>query len=279
MYVESADSTPMRGLWGPGSGGQPNDDSDLFTSSSADERVAYEAAGNAGVIYKLIHAVENTHFSPVLLPYPKEVVDRVTELIIAQTRAIEDLVQVERSENDNDPQQIQLIPFKRSDMAKFELQRVQFLLCELLRCRIRLIEKLCFLILHEENSSISGGDPSSTALSPPLARPYSELLSPNEKAIALRLAQLKHACMMSSGLRNLPEPLQQLVPALPHGEGQEILPVVESGKHVFVYMLQDIAGPIELAPDVTETMSQGEIFLVPFMSLGHLVADGRARLI
>lgn len=291
MYVETSQGTPMRGLWGAsGTASSDGAGDSLLGAFESDE--ASSLGGNADVIYKLIHAVENTHFSPVLLPYPADVVDRATGLVVAQTALIDELVQQEQADNAEQQEQT-LIPFKRSDMAKYEIQRVQFLLCELLRCRLQLIEKLCFAIAHEAASSVPDGEGGAVsgpkpylssssaagASASPLRRPYAELLSPNERAIAARLAQLKHAAMLASGLRNVPEALQHLVPALPHGEGPEILPVVAVDRHVFVYLLQDMEGPIELAPDVSETMSRGEIFLVPFSSLGHFVADGRARLI
>ena len=273
MFVEPHSSAPMRGLWSdPGTGAGGADANEPFSATRSDD-----GDGHANLIYQLIYAVENTHHSPTLLPYPQAVVDSITGLVVAQTKAVEDLVEVERQEQEQALQlgEATFLPFHRSDILKFELQRVQFLLCELLRSRLHLIDKLCFLITDEVAGAAAarGGPQARTTTA------FSELLSSNELAIALRIAKMKHACMLSSGLRNAPEPLQHLVPNLPHGEGPEILPVVELGKHVCVYLLQDIAGPVELAPDVSETMSKGEIFLVPFASLSQFVADGRARLI
>lgn len=260
MFAEDDARMTPRGLWTDGA----TDDDSTSTSD---------------VIRRLIHAVGNDHHAPDIIPYPTQLVDAVSECIVRQGRIAAELIEEEKAAAAL--QEFSYLPFKRSDIIKIEIQRIQFLLCELLRSRIRKIEKLAFAIVSagESSDSTSGGNMSPGAASSQRAgNPYTDILSPNEMLIAHRLAGLRHACMLNSGLRHVPDPLQMLVPNLPHGEGQEILPVVDLGKHVFVFILQDIGHVVELAPGLNETLTKGEIFLVPYKALQSLVLDGKARL-
>lgn len=237
--------------------------------------------GENKIILELVYATENERNAPTLMPYPQRLIDRMMTLVASKSAEADRLAVQEQEEVAEGS--TSLLPFHTSDILRLEIQRAQFFLSELMRTRIEKIEKLAPTIAYEKMRERS--QPWSS-LTPPaqgssesyLASSIHQNLSENEAFFAERLFEMQQNCLLQGGLRLVPEPLQKLVPNLPHGEGEEILPRPNLNKRVFVLALENL-GEVQLDSDLTQEVNAGEIFIVPYRSFQHFIADGRARLV
>lgn len=217
------------------------------------------------IVDDLTTAAQNERHAPDLLPYPEGLIAEVSSRIVQAKAAIDEKDKKDKQEQESDEHERSALPFKPQDLMKMEVQRVSFLLAELLRTRVRKIEKVCFLIDHDPQQFVGDG------ANPPL-------LSENEIILAQQMARLIHSSVLNSGLSRAPEPLQKLTPNLPHGEGDEILPRFDLSKHVFVLVLEDM-GLMELGFDTTQEVRCGDVFLVQYSQFKSLIVEGKAQLV
>lgn len=224
---------------------------------------------SALLTYRLIYALENERHAPEILPYPAEAISGAISKIVECTAIARQAEENERRDAEDSADGVSLLPFRPSDIIKLELQRIRFFLTDLLRTRLRKIKSLCTRITSE---------PTLSQPRPPEAVLYRPLLSDNERIVADRLTEIFETSVQRSGLQFAPAALQKLTPNLPHGEGEEILPEPNLNTRVFVLALEDL-GDVELAPDVVQHVSPGEIFLVPYRTFRSFIVDGRARLV
>lgn len=248
------------------------------------------AAGAA--IQLLMEATANERLSPEILPYPASTVNTVTELLRVAQQRVGQRVEEEKRERTRS-----LLPFRPSDIMHLELQRIQFFLCELLRCRLRKIDQLCLSIWYEgleaqqaeqraslavatagENEEDAAAAPSPL---PEVRVPQRRNLSPREVVVADRLALGVHRAALESGLQSAPAPLRHLVPHLPDAEGLEILPEPDLGAYVFGVALEDL-GVVNLGEgmqDASRAINAGELFLTPYRNFRPFVMAGQVRLV
>lgn len=248
-----------------------------FSAQSQDGHSGGAAAKPTTLVLELIYCTENERNCPTILPYPFDLIKRVTAQLIRHEESADAL---EKQEQDaaRDGSATSLLPFRPSDVVRVEHQRVKFFLSELLRTRLSKIEELCTAIVYEKVEEDTVGVPTMT---PPSGSSSSGLrwaLSPNELLVAEQLVKLRQDCMTRGALHQLPAPLQSLLPNLPHGEGTEILPVSDTDVYVFMLALEDL-GVVQLAVDTTQDITAGEIFLLPYSVISHFVIEGRARLV
>ncbi|KAG8341056.1 putative DNA replication complex GINS protein SLD5 C terminus [Trypanosoma vivax] len=227
----------------------------------------FAARGASGSLMKsLIQATENERCSPDILPYPQAIIDSVVAQIAAQSEQISYLSSEEKQKAAESTTGVSLLPFKPSDLMALEVQRTQFFLCELLRCRLRKIESLALTIFYE-------GQPGSDATTH-----LRDMLSYNEIVAADRLAQLIGKSVLQSGMQSAPADLQHLVPHQPYAEGAEILPLPDLDRYVFCVVLDDL-GVVQLGEDAEQTVRAGEVFIVPYRAFRPYILEGRVRLI
>lgn len=248
--------------------------------------IASTQSASAAAIQLLIEATANERFSPEVLPYPESTVNAVVDLIQRTQQRLETLVSSEMQESATRS----LLPFRRSDIIGLELQRVQFFLCELLRCRMRKIDQLAMSIYYEgqlaaeaapgtDNASQAPSTPS-TAL-PEVRVPQRRHLSAKEQWVADRLARSAHAAVVESGLHAAPAALQHLVPFPSEAEGLEVLPEPDLGAYVFGVALEDL-GVVNLGEggqDASRAINAGELFLTPYRNFRPHVMSGQVRLV
>lgn len=240
---------------------------------------------SAAAIQLLMEATANERLSPEILPYPASTVDTVTRLLRTTQQRVAQRVEEEKKERTRS-----LLPFRPSDIMHLELQRIQFFLCELLRCRLRKIDQLCLSIWYEgqaqqraahsagmENEEAAAG----VAASPEVRVPQRQHLSPQELVVAERLAVNVHRAVLESGLQAAPPALQHLVPHLPDAEGLEVLPEPDLGAYVFGVALEDL-GVVNLGEgvqDASRAINAGELFLTPYRNFRPFVMAGQVRLV
>ncbi|RNF26537.1 GINS complex subunit 4 [Trypanosoma conorhini] len=224
------------------------------------------SAALSSLLKSIIQATENERCAPDILPYPEAVVDGVAAQIAAQNEQISRLSAQEKQQTAERAPGTSLLPFQPSDIMALEVQRAQFFLSELLRCRLRKIESLALSIFYE-------GQANSDA--PTQLR---ERLSHNEIIVADRLAELVSKYVLQAGLQAAPTELQYLVPNPPYAEGVELLPVPDLDQYVFCVVLDDL-GVVRLGEDAEQTVHAGEIFLVPYRAFRPYILDGRVRLV
>ncbi|KEG14627.1 GINS complex subunit 4 [Trypanosoma grayi] len=241
-------------------------DNDASKNNGNEALLLPSSSGFGSLLKSLIQATENERCAPDILPYPEAVVDGVAAQIAAQNEQIKRLSEEEKQKVAEGESGASLLPFKQSDIMALEVQRAQFFLCELLRCRLRKIEALSQSIFYEGQSSVDA---------PTQLR---GMLSHNEVIVADRLAEAAGKCVMQAGLQSAPAELQHLFPSSPYGEGMEILPLPDLDRYVFCVVLEDL-GVVRLGEDAVQTVHAGEIFLVPYRSFRPYIVEGRARLV
>ncbi|ESS70831.1 GINS complex subunit 4 [Trypanosoma cruzi] len=224
------------------------------------------SAALSELLKSLIQATENERCAPDILPYPEAIVDGVAAQIAVQNEQIRLLSAEEKQQTAEKDPGASLLPFKPSDIMALEVQRAQFFLSELLRCRLRKIEALALSLFYE-------GQLHSDA--PTQLR---GMLSHNEVIVADRLAELMTEYVLQAGLQSAPAELQCLIPNLPYAEGVEMLPVPEIDQYVFCVVLDDL-GVVRLGEDAVQAVHAGEIFLVPYRAFRPYILDGRVRLV
>lgn len=143
------------------------------------------------ILGSLIAAARNEAQAPEILPYPAIIDDTVASLH-QQRKAIDALDAADReaatrlaSADPAEALQIVSRVVRPQDLLAQELQRITFIIVELLRTRLRKIQQLLFYI--EANEVI-----------------FRQLLSPNELATALRLARAKRRALIDGGMRAVP---------------------------------------------------------------------------
>nr|CCD13516.1 unnamed protein product [Trypanosoma congolense IL3000] len=218
------------------------------------------------LLKSLIQATENERCAPDILPYPEAVIDGVIAQMALQNEQIRLLSAEEKQKAATSSTGISLLPFKPSDIMALEVQRAQFFLVELLRCRLRKIESLALTIHYESQSG---------ANAPTHLRDH---LSHNEVIVADRLAELITRCVRQAGLQSVPPELQQLVPNPPYAEGVEVLPLPDVDRYVFCVVLDDL-GVVRLGEDAEQTVHAGEVFIVPYHTFRPYILEGRVRLV
>ncbi|KAG5490328.1 hypothetical protein JKF63_00448 [Porcisia hertigi] len=249
----------------------------------------------AAAIQLLMEATANERFSPEVLPYPASTINTVVDLLQRTQERLEKTVAEEKREG----AERTLLPFRPSDIMDLEMQRVQFFLCELLRCRLRKIESLSMSIFYEgvvaaqspaslpgpghvnETGEASPAPTSARTVLPEVRVPQRQHLSPKEQWVADQLARSAHAALMDSGLRSMPAALQYLVPHPSEAEGMEILPEPDLGAYVFGVALEDL-GVVNLGEggqDASRAIDAGELFLTPYHNLRPYVMSGQVRLV
>ncbi|KAK7200260.1 DNA replication complex GINS protein SLD5 [Novymonas esmeraldas] len=251
-------------------------------------------SASAAAIQLLMEATANERFSPEVLPYPSSAINTVVDLIQRTQARLEELT----AEETRNAAARSLLPFRPSDIISLELQRVQFFLCELLRCRLRKIERLALAIYYEgltatqppAQLSVSRGgadgagasaSPAAAAALPEVRVPQRPHLSPKEQWVADRLARSMHTAVVESGLRSAPAALQHLVPHSSETEGLEVLPEPDLGAYVFGVALEDL-GVVNLGEggqDASRAISAGELFLTPYNNFRPYVMSGQVRLV
>ncbi|GET90518.1 hypothetical protein, conserved [Leishmania tarentolae] len=266
-----------------------------FESAGSGEGAATTTqSASAAAIQLLIEATANERFSPEVLPYPANTISTVVRFIQQTQERLEALVEEEKREG----AARSLLPFRPSDIMGLEMQRIQFFLCELLRCRLRKIEHLATSIYYEglvagqsstpqsgpgqadEIEALSSASAAAAAL-PEVRVPQRQNLSPKEQWVADRLAQSAHAALMESGLQSMPAALQYLTPHSPEAEGLEILPEPDLGAYVFGVALEDL-GVVNLGEggqDASRAINAGELFLTPYNNFRPYVMSGQVRLV
>ncbi|KPI86773.1 hypothetical protein ABL78_4142 [Leptomonas seymouri] len=247
---------------------------------------------SAAAIQLLMEATANERFSPEILPYPSSTVSTVIGLLRASQQRLDRRIEEEMRENTRS-----LLPFRPSDIQHLELQRVQFFLCELLRCRLRKINQLCLSLWYEgqvaqRREQRSATEPpaegedgvaavSSSSLLPEVLVAQRRNLSPREVVVADRLAENVHRAVLESGLQSAPPALQHLVPHLPDAEGLEVLSEPHLGAYVFGVALEDL-GVVNLGEgvqDASRAVNAGELFLTPYHNFRPFVMSGQVRLV
>lgn len=228
----------------------------------------------SSLIPLLIEATENERHAPDLLPYPGAVIDGVVRQVALRRSQVSALSEQEKAAAAAAPSATSLLPFRPSDIMGLELQRVQFFLCELLRCRLRKIEALCTSIYYE-GCQEDGSSNTPTLSASLLQRGH---LSPNERVVADRLATSKQKAVLQVGLQASPEPLQHLTPNPPMAEGLEILPTPNLNTYVFGVALEDL-GVVQVAEYAEQTIEAGDIFLIPYRTFRPYVMAGQVRLV
>lgn len=242
------------------------------------------AASSVSDVQWLIEATENERHCPDILPYPAAVVDTIVAHLAQQRTRIAQLARQEK-ETAARTQPISLLPFKPSDIMAVELQRIEFFLGELLRCRLKKIEAFCTLIHYEgqaeayeqQQQQQQGTDKQGREFLP-VQTPQRANLSANERVVADRLAMAKQRAVLQAGLQGAPEPLQHLEPHPPYGEGIEVLPEPDLDTYVFGVSLEDL-GVVQVGEFAEQTIHAGEIFLMPYRTFRPYVLAGRVRLL
>ncbi|KPA80629.1 hypothetical protein ABB37_04820 [Leptomonas pyrrhocoris] len=246
----------------------------------------------AAAIQLLMEATSNERFSPEVLPYPASTVNAVTGLLRTMQQRV-----ARRVEEEKRTQARSLLPFRPSDIMHLELQRIQFFLCELLRCRLRKINQLCLSLWYEgqaaqqrqrrsataaaEDEEGTAAAAASSSLLPEVSVPQRRNLSPREVFVADRLAETVHRAVLESGLQSAPAPLQHLVPHPPDAEGLEVLSEPNLGAYVFGVALEDL-GVVNLGEgvqDASRAINAGELFLTPYHNFRPFVMSGQVRLV
>ncbi|CAG9577967.1 conserved hypothetical protein [Leishmania major strain Friedlin] len=265
----------------------------LEPTESGGGAAAKTQSASAAAIQLLIEATANERFSPEVLPYPATTISTVVHLIQRTQERVEAMVAEEKREG----AARSLLPFRPSDIMGLEMQRIQFFLCELLRCRLRKIEHLATSIYYEglragqssmPQSGLGQADEteafssaSAAAALPEVRVPQRQNLSLKEKWVADRLAKSAHAALMASGLQSMPAALQYLVPYPSEAEGLEILPEPDLGAYVFGVALEDL-GVVNLGEggqDASRAINAGELFLTPYHNFRPYVMSGQVRLV
>lgn len=240
------------------------------TRHSLSERPS--AGGNASSIVELLkEAAENERHCPDILPYPSRIVESaVAQLARTQIR-VRHLAEEEKREAADPDRGRSLLPFKPSDIIALELQRAQFFLCELLRCRLRKVEMLATTIYYEGLQEAEGAESG-------VLLPQRRHLSENEKVVADRLAELSQNLLLRVGLQAAPPELRRLTPNPPYAEGIEVLPVPDIDQYVFGVALEDL-GVVDLGENAAQVINGGEIFLMPYRTFRPYVISGHVRLL
>ncbi|CAD2218616.1 GINS complex subunit 4 [Angomonas deanei] len=251
-----------------------NRNSTTSHTTTAEVAIAAFAAGGSAsdVIGGLIQACECERFCPDILPYPSELIDRAATQIARSHSRADQLAEQERREAADSESGSSLLPFKASNILKLEVQRCQFFLTELLRCRIRKIESLSCLIAYERVLEEEGDGTAA------VEHPQRHHLSDNEKVVADRLAEMAQQCVLRSGMQSAPVQLRSLVPNPPYGEGMEILPQPDVNVYIFGAALEDL-GVVELDDGASQEIKAGEVFLMPYRTLRPFVVGGQVRLV
>jgi GINS complex subunit 4 len=264
-------------------------------SGVAHTPVSSTTSSAAAAVQLLMEATANERFSPEILPYPASTVNAITGLLRTSQQRLANRIEEEKRENTRS-----LLPFRPSDIMYLELQRIQFFLCELLRCRLRKINQLCLSLWYEGHAAATSSAASATETSvsrdeeaqslagsastsalPEVRVPQRRNLSPREVVVADRLAESVHRAVLESGLQSIPSPLQHLVPHPPEAEGLEILPEPNLGAYVFGVALEDL-GVVNLGEgvqDASRAISAGELFLTPYHNFRPFVMSGQVRLV
>lgn len=217
-------------------------------------------AGGATIAWKLITLVENERHAPEILPYPDAIVSEALQGLAHQTEVIASLIQA-RKERDADSSasaSASFLPFGPEDLLRVEVQRLQYLVTDLLRIRLKKIHRYASLIASDTSA-------------------YATTLTPNETAVALRIHTLVQQAVLDGGLRLVAPELQSILPS-PHAEGPECLPTPDLRRFVFATALQ----PMQLQlPDVLQPqdMKPGDVWICRYEDLRPYLLAGQLRLL
>ncbi|CCW67298.1 unnamed protein product [Phytomonas sp. Hart1] len=224
-------------------------------------------------VTSLVNATESERHCPDILRYPTALIDTAVGFIAHQQERVRQLLEAEKKASARElSDTVSLLPFKPSDIMSLELQRLQFFLCELLRCRLRKIEAMCMSIYYEglleENHATEVEVPS----------PQRGFLSHNERIVADRLAIASRKAALQVGLSGVPEALQHLLPHPPDGEGNEVLPEPDLNTYVFGIALVDL-DMVRVGKNSEQSIQSNDLFLMPYSTFRPYVRAGQVRLV
>eukprot|EP01028_Stygiella_incarcerata_P006353 TRINITY_DN25992_c0_g1_i1.p1 TRINITY_DN25992_c0_g1~~TRINITY_DN25992_c0_g1_i1.p1 ORF type:complete len:219 (-),score=44.82 TRINITY_DN25992_c0_g1_i1:42-650(-) len=179
--------------------------------------------------------------APELLPYLSEEIEFFREKLGEQSDSMEEM-----SEKGKD-----LI----AHIMDVEMERIQYLLAEYHRVRLRKIEKFCFYLLSDEE-------------------PFS-FLSPLEQQFARRYAEVARSHFRRSALDHIPDRYRE-VGVSSEMEDSIVRPNLDT--HVFVYPLEDI-GPIAITPESTDYLRQDYLYVVRYRVIRDFLLEHRVVLV
>jgi GINS complex subunit 4 len=191
-------------------------------------------------------AIFNEKNAPEVLHYRDDLMDELQALVKQQEEAVEDLEKDHRHE------------LKRT-VFSLELKRAKYLLRLYLRTRLFKIESQAAHILgHQE---------------------LIDRLSPLEQSFTQDYFIIAGKHLKASCLDQLPDNLQSLVKS--HSalsEGNDLIFAPNLDCHVFCSLLDDV-GSIQLDEEQEVDMKAGDLFIIRYEVISHLVQQGRAVLI
>ena len=219
-----------------------------------------------GCIPLLIQALQNERHAPELLPYPELLVNETLDLLNARAANA-----IPQPVDPNAPPS--LLAFKPSDLYRMEMQRINFLVSDLIRIRLKKIQERCFRIQYFMEEWKTNG-----RVEDPTGQFLVDALSENEKHFAEKLGQYFTTAMMEGGMKHFPLQYQSLVPG-PRGEEMEMIEDVPLSKHVVVTILDNDLGAVDLGYGARQEVQAGDIFLVQYGVFRELILTGKARLV
>lgn len=213
--------------------------------------------GAMGTAERLIALCGNERFAPEILPYPADEVTTILDKIAAQNVVIAQLTEDRKAKVATEG--VSLVPFRAEDLYRLEVQRLQYLVSDLLRLRLRKIQHYATAIAHSPDD-------------------YAAILSPNELVVAQRMAELVQQAVHDGGLRLLPEQLRFLRPNPPYAEGPECLPAPALDEYIFAMPLE----PFQFKLDDVDTEKNavpGEVWMMPYRNVRPFLMSGQMRLV
>ena len=218
---------------------------------------------------RLIGLCDNERHAPELLPYPGDEVQHVMGAI-EQQQAVIDKLEAEDAakaaelelEAEEDPSRTvaSFLPFRGEHVYRLEVSRLTYLLSDLIRLRVRKIQKLATYILAQPEAW------------------QAERLSDNERVLCAKLAEITEKAVQRNGLAMLPEPFRRLVPNPQLGEGPDVLSQPNLDEFVFVAALETVAVTL---PDMEDekTLEPGEMWVCRYATIAEHVLSGKMRLV
>ena len=225
--------------------------------------------GAASTAKRLLWLGTNERHAPELLPFPLDEVRAVTDAIARQQAVVDRLVAEEaaraaEAEADGEGaaefHRGAFLPFRAEHVYRLEITRLTYLLSDLIRLRVRKIQKQAAYILAQ----------------PPEWQ--AERLSDNERVLCAKLAEITERAAQRGGLELLPEPFRRLVPNPALGEGAEVLPQPNLDEFVFVAALETVSVALPGVEDEKELLP-GEMWVCRYSTIRDHVIDGKMRLV